>query len=116
MVFVHSIVNFFDSFHSIQLHEELFLKPGCPNNLASLIVLNLTERVPPSKLQHLPNKRCVVCFPHTKFDQWRWWLLFILELKRIRNSGMRKKEKTENLKTQAGIGIPKPSVTEVKIV
>ena len=29
---------------------------------------------------------------------------------------MRKKEETENLKTQAEIGIPKPSVTEVKIV
>ena len=39
-----------------------------------------------------------------------------LELKKIWNYGMRKKEKTENLNTQAGIGIPKPSVTEVKIV
>ena len=39
-----------------------------------------------------------------------------IELKRKRNFGMRKKEKTEKLKTQAGIGIPKPTVTEVKIV
>lgn len=79
MVFVHPIVNFFDSFNSIQLSEELFLVPGCPDNLASLIVLNLTKRVPPSKLQHLPYKWCVVCFSHTKFDQGRWWLLLILD-------------------------------------
>ena len=38
------------------------------------------------------------------------------QLKRKRNFRVRKKEKTENLKTQAGIGVPKPSVTEVKIV